>query len=48
MVSLEERQPGTELRRCLGVEAIGDVMRRGTLRWHGGMDTLKERTILIM
>ena len=24
-VSLRERQPGTELRRCLGVEAIGDV-----------------------
>ena len=29
-VSLKERQPSTEL----GVEAVGDVMRRGRLRWH--------------
>ena len=29
-VSLKERQ-----RRRLGVEAIGDVMKRGGLRWHG-------------
>ena len=30
--SLGERQPSTELRRRLGVEAIGDVMRRDRLR----------------
>ena len=34
-VSSKERQPSTELRRRLGVEAIGDVMGRGRLRWHG-------------
>ena len=34
-VSLKERQPSTELRRRLGIEAIGDVMRRCRLRWHG-------------
>ena len=33
-VSLKERQPSTELRRSLGVEAIGDVMRRCRLMWH--------------
>ena len=30
-----ERQPSIELRRRLGAEAIGDVMRRCRLRWHG-------------
>ena len=30
-----ERQSSTELRRHLGVEAIGDVMRGSRLRWHG-------------
>ena len=34
-VSLRERQSGTELRRYLGVEAIGEVMRRCRLVWHG-------------
>ena len=34
-VSLKERQPSTELRRRLSVEAIGDVMRRCRLSWHG-------------
>ena len=29
-----ERQSSTELRRRLGVDAIGCVMRRGRLRWH--------------
>ena len=33
-VSLRERQPSTELRRCLGTEANGDVMIRCRLRWH--------------
>ena len=33
-VSLKERQSSTELRRRLGVEEIGDVMRRGRLRQH--------------
>ena len=33
-VSLKETQPSTELRRRLGIDAIGDVMRRGRLRWH--------------
>ena len=28
-VSLKERQPGTELRRQLGVEATGDLMGGG-------------------
>ena len=34
-VTLKERQPSTELRRLLGVEAIGDVMKGSRLRWHG-------------
>ena len=37
-VSLTERQPSTELRRHLGVEAIGDVMRGSRLRWHGHVE----------
>ena len=31
-VSMRERQPSTELRRRLDVEATGDVMRRCRLR----------------
>ena len=35
-VSLKERQPSNEPRRCLGVDAIADVMNRcSRLRWHG-------------
>ena len=38
-VSLKERQPSTELRRRLGVEEIGDVMRRFRLSWwHGHVE----------
>ena len=37
-VSLKERQPSTELRRKLDIEAIGDVMRRCRLRWHGHVE----------
>ena len=33
-----ERKPSTELRRRLGVEATGDVMRRDRLRWHGHVE----------
>ena len=40
-VYLKERQPRTELRRRLGVEAIGDVTRRGGLRWHGHVERQK-------
>ena len=34
-VSLNERQLSNERRRRLGVEAIGDVVRRDRVRWHG-------------
>ena len=34
-VSLIERRLSTELRRRLGVEESGNVMRRCILRWHG-------------
>ena len=37
-VSKKERQPSTELRRHLDVEAIGDVMRRGRPRCHGHVE----------
>ena len=37
-VSLKERRPSTGLRRRQGVEAIGDVKRRGRLRWHGHVE----------
>ena len=37
-VSLRERQPSTELRRRLGVEATADVMRRFRLGWHGHVE----------
>ena len=34
-VSLKERQHSTELRRRLGLDAIGDVTKRGRLWSHG-------------
>ena len=34
----ERKTVGTEMRRCLGAEAIGDVMRRCRLRWHGHVE----------
>ena len=37
-VSLKERQPSTELRKCLGEEAIGDVIRNCRLRCHGHVE----------
>ena len=37
-VSLKERQRNTELRKRLGVEVIGNVMRRSRLRWHGHVE----------
>ena len=37
-VSLKERRSSTEPRRRRGVEATGDVMRRGRLRWHGHVE----------
>ena len=38
VTSLKERQCGNELRRRPGVEAIGDMMKRGRLRWHGHVE----------
>ena len=35
---MKERQPSTELRRRLSVDAIGDMMRRCRLRWHGRVE----------
>ena len=37
-VSLKERQPSIGQRGRLGVEAIGDVVRRCRLRWHGHVE----------
>ena len=37
-VSLKEKQPSTELRQQLGVDAIGDAMRRCRLRGHGHVE----------
>ena len=37
-VSLKERKPSTELRRRPGAVAIGDVVRRDRLRWHGHVE----------
>ena len=37
-VSPRERQPSTELTRGLGVETIGDVMKRCRLGWHGHVE----------
>lgn len=36
--SLSDRQPSAELRRRVGVEAIGDVIRRSRLRWYGHVE----------
>ena len=37
-VCLNERQPSTELRKCLGVETIGDAMKRCKPRWLGNVE----------
>ena len=37
-VSPKERQPITELRRRLGLEAIGNMTRRGRPRCHGHVE----------
>ena len=34
-VSLKDRKTSAELRQRMGVEAIGEVVRRGRLRWYG-------------
>ena len=47
-VFLKERQPSTELRRHLGEEAIGDVMRRSRLRWHGHCEKKGTMPIIIV
>ena len=43
-VSLKETQPqpSTELRRCLGLETIGDAMRRCRLKWHGHVESMND------
>ena len=40
-VSLNERQPSTDTRRCLVVETIVDVMRRCSLRCQGHTESTK-------
>ena len=45
-VSLRERQPGTEMRRRLGVEAIGYVRRRYRLIRHGTIPPLNKIAFL--
>ena len=37
-VSVRERQTSTELQRRTDGDAIGDVMRRCKLRWHGHVE----------
>ena len=37
--TLRERHSCTALIRIIGVEAIGDVMRGGRLRWHGHVES---------
>ncbi len=37
-VSLRERKTSAELREWIGVEAVGDVMRRNRLRWFGHVE----------
>ena len=32
-VKLEDRRPSTELSKCLDVEPVADVVRRGRLKW---------------
>ena len=46
-ICLKERQPSTELGRCIGIEAIGDVMRRGRTRWHGHVER-KDDAVYVM
>ena len=41
-VSLRERKTNVELRERLGIEKIGDVMRRSRLRWMGDVLRKKE------
>ena len=41
-VSLRERKTNVELRERLGIEKIGDVMRRSRLRWMGHVLRKKE------
>ena len=36
--SLSERIPSKELRKWLGIEAVGDVIRRTRLRWYGHVE----------
>ena len=45
-VSLKERQPGTEKRRHLGIEAIGDARRRYRLIRHGTIPPLNKIAFL--
>ena len=37
-VKLEDRRPSTELCKCLDVEPVADVVRRGRLRWFGHVE----------
>ena len=37
-VKLEDRRPSTELSKCLDVEPVADVVRRGRLRWFGHVE----------
>ena len=41
VVSLNERRPSTDTRRCLVVETIVDVMRRCSLRCQGHTESTK-------
>ena len=40
----KERQTSTEMRRRIGVEAIGDVTRRCGLRWRGHVERRSVKT----
>ena len=37
-VKLEDRRPSAELSKCLDVEQVADVVRRGRLRWFGHVE----------
>jgi hypothetical protein len=37
-VKLADRRPSTELSKCLDVEPVADVVRRGRLRWFGHVE----------
>ena len=37
-VSLKEKIPSSELRKWVGVEAIGDTVRTNRLRWYGHVE----------